>query len=127
MRTSRWFLLLSAIGLGTVLAACESDDGPTPPCLRDTGDATVVGDVTVVYSATVTGDAEILSLTYNTESGPQTIGAPTLPFHVTVQPRMTPARIRATGITGSGSFTIGYRISALGTGTVEDETRLTCP
>ena len=125
MRARRWFPLLSPIGLLTVLAACASDDGPTLPCLRDTGDATVVGDVTVEYFATGTGDAEILSLTYHTEAGPQTIGAPTLPFHVTVEPRMTPARIRATGITGSGSCTIGYRIS---TGvTLEDETRLTCP
>ena len=115
MRTSPWFPVPSPIVVGLSFTACASDDGPTTPCLRDTGDATIVGDVSVEYFASGTGDAEILSLTY---------GAPSLPFSVTVRPRLTPARIRATGITGSESYTIGYRISdPLGT---LDETRLTC-
>jgi hypothetical protein len=125
MPTSRWRPTLSPLVVGISLAACASDDGPTLPCLRDTGDATIVGDVSVEYFATGTGDAEILSMTYQVSGGEQTVGAPRLPFSVTVRPRMTPARIRATGITGSGSYTIGYRIfDALGT---LDQTRLTCP
>jgi hypothetical protein len=48
-----------------------------------------------------------------------------LPFSVTARPAMIPARIRATGITGRGSYTIGYRIFDL-LGTL-DQTRLTCP
>jgi hypothetical protein len=93
--------------------------------VRDTGEANAIGTVTVEYFAERNGDADITTLIYYTDGGQQTVGNPRLPFNTTVSLRSVPARIRATGTTGSGSYAIGYRISDA-VGPLES-TRLTCP
>ncbi|MEI7982049.1 MAG: hypothetical protein WCI71_10380 [Bacteroidota bacterium] len=66
-------------------------------------------DMTIVYTATQTGDGVIASLSYVTISGTITVQNPQLPWTITVPVfTSTKVTISATGTTKNGSLSISY-------------------
>lgn len=91
------------------LSACDDDNGDgTLPCAIDTGNSEISGDITVSYSAALTGSGTVTSITYTDNSGDVVVNDPTLPFQANVTLATLPARIRATGSVTSGNITISY-------------------
>jgi len=106
-------LALCAMAL-TVSACSDDDDGDnTLPCGLDTGNSEISGDITVGYSAALTGAGTVTSITYTDNSGDVVVTNPTLP-----------ARIRAAGSVTSGSIVIGY--SATGAPDRAEQDSQTC-
>jgi hypothetical protein len=75
--------------------------------------------ISVTYTASVTGDGTITSLTYVGGSGPVTINNPTLPFSVdTTVSLPTQAAMSASGYYTNGTVTIAYQAN-VGGGDIE--------
>lgn len=106
--------------------ACGGDGGTinTLVCGPSIGPSVISGDITVTYSASLTGTGAVTSVTYVTDTGPVVVNNPTLPLQVTVVNATSPAAIRAAGRVTSGSITIGY--SATGAPNRAEQDSATC-
>lgn len=114
-RTRRTRLLVSgALALcaaAFVLSACGDDSsggGDTLPCGLDTGNSAIFNNITVGYTATLSGAGTVESITYTDNSGDVVVTNPTMPFQANVTLSTLPARIRASGSVTTGTLTIGY-------------------
>jgi hypothetical protein len=94
-----------------ILSACGDDsnggDGPLQ-CGLDTGNSAIFNNITVGYSATLSGAGTVTSITYTDNGGDVVVDNPTLPFQANVTLATLPARIRASGSVTTGTITIGY-------------------
>ena len=125
-RASRASIVLGLTAAMAAAAGCAAgSDLGNGDCDMDTDFSALVGDLTVQYFASGTGDATISSLTYATELGPSTIDNPKLPYSATVQLSTVRARIRAKGASGTGTLAIGFGVSDL-IGLL-DQQQVTCP
>ena len=71
-------------------------------------DSTNAG-LTVVYTATATGDGTVSSLSYATSAGMVTVNNPALPWAITIQvPSRTRLTMTAAGTVTNGSLNIDY-------------------
>ncbi len=112
-RSSRW-LVRGAITLCAAmfaLSACGDDndggDGSLT-CGLDTGNSAISNQISVGYSASLTGGGTVTSITYTDNSGDVVVNNPSLPFQANVTLTSAPARIRASGSVTTGTLTIGY-------------------
>jgi len=111
MKTIRNSVLMFFL-LALAFSACKKEKEQITCNLMATPDSTRAS-MTVVYTATQTGDGTISSLSYATSSGMVTVNSPSLPWTLTVQaPPNTKITMTATGTVTNGSITIDY----LGTG-----------
>lgn len=96
-----------------LLASCKKDT--TVTCSLYTAiDQTAVG-MNIVYTASATGDGTIMSLTYNTSTGPVTVTKPSLPWTVTVyMPQGADVYINGSGNVTNGGLTVDYNGSSDG-------------
>jgi hypothetical protein len=115
------------LGVAVLTAtACGGDGGTinTLVCSPSIGPSLISGDITVSYSASLTGTGAVTSVTYVTDTGPVVVNNPTLPLQVNVVNVTSPAAIRAAGRVTSGSITIGY--SATGAPNRAEQDSATC-
>jgi len=112
------FILVTALVL---VAACGSSTGPggrtnCNPALSIGSDfAEPTGTIDVMYSASVTGDGQISSLTYAGPSGPVMVSNPALPYSITTTvPLPTQATMTASATYTNGTITIAYSASVGG-------------
>ena len=117
---------LALCAMALTVSACSDDDNGdnTLPCGLDTGNSEISGDITVGYSAALTGAGTVTSITYTDNSGDVVVTNPTLPYQANVTLSTLPARIRAAGSVTSGSIVIGY--SATGAPDRAEQDSQTC-
>jgi hypothetical protein len=102
---------LTLCAAALTLSACGDDSSGsdnTLPCGLDTGNSAIVNNLSVGYSATLSGAGTVSSITYTTDAGDEVVNNPTLPFQANVTLATLPARIRAEGSVTTGTLTIGY-------------------
>ena len=97
----------SCVVLLLLAVACGDD---STSCNLDTAESGDIGG-TVTYRAEKTGDGVVSSLTYATDTGPQLVPSPILPYMQTVTLTSAHARLQATGSVTNGSITISYSAS----------------
>ena len=90
-----------------MVAACAQDSST---CKLDTGESDSVGGM-VTYRAEGTGDGAVSVLTAATDTGPQVVPNPGLPYMQTITLATAHAQIQATGSVTNGSITISYAAS----------------
>ncbi len=100
-----YIVLLSVAVIG--LIGCKKTKEIT--CNLSTAASKPPVEMTIIYTATQTGDGTLSSLSYATISGIVTVQNPSLPWTVTVPVlTSTDVAISATGTTKDGSLKISY-------------------
>jgi len=119
----------AALALVVVVAGCGSSSGTgpggrtacNPPLsIGPTTFSPATGTINVTYTASVTGDGQISTLTYQGASGPVVVNGPTLPFSVsTTVPLPSQAQMTASGsYNTNGTASIAYNAN-LGGGNIQ--------
>ncbi len=101
--------MVTAIIILAVSFSCsKSSNSNTNTCTVTTGDAIpLTSNKQVSYTASITGDATIGSVTYQDSAGNTTINNPSLPFSKTVNLKSgSTASITASGSAGNGVITV---------------------
>ncbi len=111
-RTALHQALLLSVAVLTATACGGGGTISTLTCGPSIGPSVISGDITVTYSASLTGTGAVTSVTYVTDTGPIVVNNPALPWQVVVVNATSPAAIRAAGRVTTGTITIGY--SAVG-------------
>lgn len=106
-------MLLFLVAL--TITGCKKETKETVTCnLQANPDSITVG-MTVVYTATATGDGTMSALSYATSSGMVTVTNPALPWTVTIAvPSNTKITMTASGTVTNGSLDIDYKGSGEG-------------
>jgi hypothetical protein len=106
MKKNETFIMLLCL-LFLSISGCKK--GSEITCNLSTAANQPPVDMSVVYTATQTGDGTISSLSYETITGTVTVPNPTLPWTVVVNVLSTTAvKISASGTTKNGSLKISY-------------------
>lgn len=109
MKTIRNSVLMIIL-IALAMAGCKKETKETVTCSLLANPDTVSVGMTVVYSATRTGDGTMSSLSYATSSGMVTIPNPALPWTITIQvPANTKITMTASGTVTNGSLDIDYK------------------
>jgi hypothetical protein len=100
---------LALVLIALALFSCKKETKETVTCSLAANPDTITVAMTVVYTATRTGDGTMSSLSYATSSGMVTVNNPVLPWTITVQvPANTKITMTASGTVTNGSLGIDY-------------------
>ena len=106
IRNSVLLFILFALAV----AGCKKETKETVTCSLLANPDTITVGMTVVYTATATGDGTMSALSYATSSGMVTVNNPTLPWTLTILvPSNTKITMTATGTVTNGSLDIDYK------------------
>ncbi len=101
-------MVTAVIILAVSFSCSKSSNSNTNTCSATTGDAIpLTSNKQVSYTASITGDATIGSVTYQDSAGNTTINNPSLPFSKSVNLKSgSTASITASGSAGNGVITV---------------------